>query len=540
MVDTMESDPTAVTPHRPGWYGALAGALAAAVALAFGELVSATNDDMPGLVLGMGEWVIDVAPGFVVAESIEELGSWGKRLLLPGITTTALLIAAALGHASLRISPRIGVVGFMAFGVLGGYTTARNPLSPALWSWILALLAAVVGAATLVFLLARLHRPTRLTTVFEDPRDPFATRRAFLGWSAGAGALALTGWGLSGPVRGRSAAEVAREELDLTGLAPSSTAPTTTSSIAPGPVTTTPFDGEVAGLSPWLTPNDRFYRIDTAISVPQVDPVDWTLEIKGMVDNPYALTFDDVLAMDLEEQVVTLSCVSNEVGGDLVGNARWLGVPLTRLLEEAGVQPGATQFVGRSVDNWTAGFPTDLLFDGRSAMLAIGMNGEPLPIDHGFPARLVVAGIYGYVSAVKWVTEIELTTWEDFDGYWIPRGWSKEGPIKTMSRIDVPRNRSAVTAGTTPIAGVAWSPPRGVDSVEVRVDEGPWWQCDLAVPGTDESWVQWKTTWDAAPGRHRIQVRAVDGEGQVQPIGPKRPAPDGAEGWHTVDVIVEA
>ena len=193
MVDTMESDPTAVTPHRPGWYGVLAGALAAAVALAFGELVSATNDDMPGLVLGMGEWVIDVAPGFVVAESIEELGSWGKRLLLPGITTTALLIAAALGRASLRISPRIGVVGFMAFGVLGGYTTARNPLSPALWSWILALLAAVVGAATLVFLLARLHRPTRLTTVLEDPRDPFATRRAFLAWSAGAGTLALTG-----------------------------------------------------------------------------------------------------------------------------------------------------------------------------------------------------------------------------------------------------------------------------------------------------------------------------------------------------------
>ena len=272
--------------------------------------------------------------------------------------------------------------------------------------------------------------------------------------------------------------------------------------------------------------------------MPQVDPRDWTLEIKGLVDNPYTLTFNEVLEMDLEEHVVTLSCVSNEVGGPLVGNALWLGVPIAKLLDRAGVRPEADQFVGRSIDDWTAGFPTDLLYDGRTALLAVGMNGEPLPIDHGFPARLVVAGIYGYVSAVKWVTEIELTRWDDFNGYWITKGWAKEGPMKTMSRIDVPRNRSQVVGGLSPIAGVAWSPPRGIRAVEVSVDDGPWWECDLAVPGTDESWVQWKTTWDPNPGDHVITVRAVDGDGNLQPIGPKAVDPDGAEGWHRIRVEV--
>ena len=295
---------------------------------------------------------------------------------------------------------------------------------------------------------------------------------------------------------------------------------------------------DIDGISSYITPNDSFYRIDTAASAPHVDPKNWSLEIKGMVDNPYTITWDELLAMPMEEHEITLSCVSNPVGGPLVGNAKWLGVPITTLLERAGVQPGADQFVGKSIDDWTAGFPTDRLHDGRSALLAIGMNSEPLPIEHGFPARLIVAGIYGYVSAVKWVTEIELTRWDDFDGYWIDKGWSKLGPMKTMSRIDVPRQASSVEAGATVLAGVAWSPPRGIHAVEVSVDDGPWWPCDLAVPGNDENWVQWRTTWNATEGRHKIKVRAVDGEEQIQPIGPKSVAPDGAEGWHQVTVSV--
>lgn len=530
----MEPDETPIVDH-PRWYGALAGFLAAAVALIFGEVVEAASDHIPGLVLGMGEWILDITPGAVAEESIDSLGSSGKSSLLPGITITALVIGAVLGDLSKRVSLRYGIVGFTLFGILGGFTTARNPQSPAVASWIAAIAAAALGIATLTWLLARLTRPTRLATVMEDPRDKRATRRAFLSWSAGAGAVAVTGIGVAGRIEGEGVADVARGELDFSGL---------TGADAPvsGPLDggfPGSFDG-VDGIGRYITPNNGFYRIDTAFSVPQVDPDEWSLSFTGMVDEPFTLTFDEILAMDLEEHDVTLSCVSNDVGGGLVGNATWLGVPVTSLLERAGVQPGATQFVGRSVDDFTAGFPTDLLYDGRTALLAVGMNGEPLPVIHGFPARLVVAGIYGYVSAVKWIEEIHLTRWEDFNGYWITKGWSKLGPMKTMSRIDVPNHDETVAAGTTVLAGVAWSPPRGISSVEIAVGDGDWSECEIAAPGSDENWVQWRTEWEAPPGQHILRVRATDGDGQIQPIGPKAVAPDGAEGWHAIRVNVVA
>jgi len=515
---------------HPRWYGAVAGVIAAAIALIFGEIVSAINEDIPGLVLGMGEWILDITPGEAAQASIENLGSTGKSSLLPGITITALLIGAVLGDLSKQISMRIGIAGLAVFGLLGGFTTARNPQSPAVASWIWAIVAALLAIATLVLLLTRLYRPTRLASFREDPLEKSATRRAFLTWSAGAGAVAATGFGIARGVGGQSVAEVARDNLDFSGTAP-------TSPLA-APITPGSFDA-VPGIGSYITPNNTFYRIDTALSVPQVDPDTWSLSFTGMVDNPYTLTFDEILAMDeLEEHTVTLSCVSNNVGGGLVGTANWLGIPITTLLDRAGVQDGATQFVGRSVDDWTAGFPTSALDDGRTALLAVGMNGEPLPIIHGFPARLVVAGLYGYVSAVKWIENINLTTWEDFNGYWISRGWSKNGPMKTMSRIDVPRHRAAVEAGTTVVAGVAWSPPRGIEAVEISVDQGDWRECEIAAPGSDETWVQWKTDWDATPGDHILQVRAIDGDGQLQPFGPKAVAPDGAEGWHAIAVAV--
>jgi DMSO/TMAO reductase YedYZ molybdopterin-dependent catalytic subunit len=533
------ADEGALGADHPRWFGALAGLIAAAVALVFGELVAAVSDTIPGLVLGMGEWIVDVTPGDIVRANIETLGSNGKAWLLPGITVVALILGAVLGELSQRVSLRIGVAGLGAFGVLGGFTTARNPQSPALASWIWALVAAGLGIATLVFLLARMHRPTRLATIMEDPRDKRATRRAFLGWSAGAGAVAVAGFGIAQKIQGQGVAEAARGELDFSGLTPTTTgAATTTPLPLADPVTAGSFD-EIAGIARFITPNDTFYRIDTAISVPQVDPDTWSLSFTGMVDNPYTLTFDEVLAMDLEEHVVTLSCVSNDIGADLVGTAKWLGVPLTQLLDRAGVQEGADQFVGRSVDDWTAGFPVDLLDDGRSALLAVAMNGEPLPISHGFPARLVVAGLYGYVSAVKWVEEIHLTTWDAFDGYWIPRGWSKNGPMKTMSRIDVPRHNDTVDAGLTAVAGIAWSPPRGISEVQISIDESDEWiPCEIAAPGTNETWVQWRTDWEATPGDHVLRVRAIDSDGQLQPIGPKAVAPDGAEGWHAIQVGV--
>ena len=260
-----------------------------------------------------------------------------------------------------------------------------------------------------------------------------------------------------------------------------------------------------------------------------------------MVDNPYEITFDEIQAMDLSDQVITLSCVSNDVGGNLVGNAVWTGVPLSVLLDRAGVQAGADQVVGRSVDDWTAGFPTELLYDGRNAILAIGMNGEFLPTNHGFPARLVVAGLYGYVSAVKWIDEIHLTTWDGFDGYWVPRGWSKEGPMKTQSRIDVPAGGRGLVAGQpTPIAGIAWAPTRGIERVEVSIDGEGWLPCTLGEALGDESWVQWHREWTPAAGRHQIRVRATDGDGATQSQQEVPPRPDGAEGWHTVNVNVGA
>jgi DMSO/TMAO reductase YedYZ molybdopterin-dependent catalytic subunit len=297
-------------------------------------------------------------------------------------------------------------------------------------------------------------------------------------------------------------------------------------------------DGEVPGLSSYITPNDRFYRIDTALRLPQVSPDDWRLTIGGMVDREVELTYDDVLAMELVERAITLSCVSNEIGGSLVGNAVWTGVPLLDVLELAGIDPAAEQVVGRSVDDWTAGFPVQALRDGREALLVVGMNGEPLPVRHGFPVRLVVAGLYGYVSAVKWLRSIELTTWDGFDGYWIPRGWSKEGPMKTASRIDVPERGATVDAGRVAVAGVAWAPTRGIERVEVRVDEGAWQRARLAGVANADTWVQWVFEWDATPGRHWLEVRAVDGAGEVQSPGPVPVAPDGAEGWHRRSVDV--
>jgi DMSO/TMAO reductase YedYZ molybdopterin-dependent catalytic subunit len=290
------------------------------------------------------------------------------------------------------------------------------------------------------------------------------------------------------------------------------------------------------GLSPLFTPTDSFFRIDTALRVPQVDPDSWALRVHGLVEREVVLTYDDLLAAPLEEVDITLQCVSNEVGGDLIGTARWTGVRLADLLERAGVGADAGQVVGRSVDGFEAGFPLEAVTDGRATIVAVAMNGEPLPTRHGFPARLVVPGLYGYVSATKWLAEVELTTWEGFDGYWIPRGWAKEGPVKTASRIDVPRPGSELPAGPTVVAGVAWAPTRGVERVEVQVDDGPWLEAQLSAPLSADTWVQWRAQVELPTGGPTVRVRAVDGRGDTQPEGPRPPAPDGAEGWHAVAV----
>jgi DMSO/TMAO reductase YedYZ molybdopterin-dependent catalytic subunit len=295
----------------------------------------------------------------------------------------------------------------------------------------------------------------------------------------------------------------------------------------------------VPGLSPILTPTRDFYRIDTALRLLPIDLDTWRLRIHGLVEEEVELDLDELVALGLVEHDVTLSCVSNEIGGGLVGTARWTGVPLPDVLALARPLPEATQLVGRSNDGWTAGFPTELAAT-PGALVAIGMNGEALPQQHGWPARLVVPGLYGYVSATKWLTELELTTWEGFDAFWIERRWSKEGPIKLASRVDVPTFNTIVPVGAVRAAGVAWGPDRGISRVEVRVDEGPWQDATLSDPLGTSTWVQWVTEVEVPEGRHDIQVRAYDGDGVQQRPGPRPVLPDGAEGWHRRTIRAEA
>ncbi len=330
--------------------------------------------------------------------------------------------------------------------------------------------------------------------------------------------------------------------------APSSTTPkaTTETATTPAPTTavapTTTESGFSKSFNPattYITPNDRFYRIETTPDIPQIDATTWSLTIDGLVDRPLTLSYADLLAREQVERTITLSCVSNDVGGRLVGNAVWEGVLLADLLREAGVQQGAEQVFTTSVDGWTCGFPVTAALDGRDAMLALRMNGEPLHPNHGYPVRLVVPGLYGYVSATKWLSSIKLATWAD-EGYWIRFGWSREAPVKTQCRIDLPRAGADLDAGPTFIAGVAWAPHTGVAKVEVRIDDGPWVEAELGDEDIDDAWRLWRLPWTATPGSHLLCARTTDKLGVTQTEEPSPPEPDGAAGYPYRGVTVLA
>jgi DMSO/TMAO reductase YedYZ molybdopterin-dependent catalytic subunit len=491
-------------------------------ALGINQLLAGLSSAVPSLVVSIGDAIVDHTPLSIVRASVQVSGTNDKPALLIGIVVTALLIGGVLGV--LAASRRwIGAAGFIVFGVLGAWAGSREPLATDIGAVAAAIVAGATGIAVLFWLLAAAD-----AAVTSDDEEAYAKdRRRFIAGAVAIGMFAAVS-ALVGRVLGASSiVEAARSEVALASGA--GTAETVTAGLS-----TT----EYPGLSPLYTPNDIFYRIDTALTTPQVDPAGWRLRFTGMVDNPYELTFDELLALPMVEQTITLCCVSNEVGGDLVGNARWLGVPLQDLLDQAGVQPGATQVVGRSVDDFTVGFPTAVLDGGRPALVAVGMNGEPLPADHGFPARLVVSGLYGYVSATKWLTEVEMTTLEAFDAYWIPRGWAKEAPVKTQSRIDTPRDKRSIAAATVAIAGVAWAQSRDIEKVEVQVDDLPWVEARLGERVSEHAWRQWVHPWDAEPGTHRVRVRATDGTGETQTEQVHKPRPDGATGYHTITVEV--
>lgn len=504
---------------------ALAGAAAVALSLGVSELAAGLIG-LPSLIEAVGDWVIDVSPTPVKEWAIDTFGTYDKLVLLIGIIVVSLLIGGLIGMLARRRFG-IAVAAFLGFGAAATLAAVRDPAVSVGVAAIPAGLAAITGLAALRWLYDRSPEEGAAEDGEDQAADP-SRRRFMIGIGGVIGVAAVAG------VAGR--ALVARSTRTVSGR----------SDVAlPAAAEALPSVPEAAelgvqGLSPVITPNADFYRIDTAfLSVPRVEVADWALSIEGRVDRPYSITYTDLLDMPLIERDVTLSCVSNEVGGDLVGNARWLGVPLADVLDRAGVRDDAEQVVGRSVDRFTVGFPVEAVYDGREALVAVGMNGEPLPLEHGFPARLVVAGLYGYVSATKWLSSIELTGWDEFDAYWIPRGWAKEAPIKTQSRIDTPTNGSSLEPGMHRIAGVAWAPHRGISRVEVRLGEdADWVEARLSEPLSDNCWRQWVVDWEAPAGTHRVQVRATDGDGEVQTDQIQRPAPDGATGWHTIQLSV--
>ncbi len=525
--------------------GALIGLACAVFALGVAEMIAGIVATWGSPVFDVGDRVIDLSPTFVTKFAIDTFGTNDKPALLIGIGVILAIYALVIGALAFRRRVEIGLGGFVLFGLIGIAAVLTKAADPGL----AATTPIVVGTALGALALYGSHRliSPDLETASRDGAEtspdenvelstpqPIGTRRQLLLRGGGAvGVLAFAG-GVTGAIgrsiRSRFSATESRAALRL---------PPADERLpeAPDGVTV-----DVEGVVPFYTPNETFYRIDTALTVPQLRTEDYQLTVSGMVDNTLNLSFDDLLARNVVEHDITMTCVSYRIGGDLVGNARWLGIRLDELLAEAGVSPEATQVVGRSIDNYTCGFPIEAATDGRNALVAFGMNGEPLPLIHGFPVRLIVPGLYGYVSATKWLTEIELTTFEDFKQYWFDgRGYAERAPIKIQSRIDSIDGLSTLEVGDdgmAAIGGVAWAQTRGISAVEIRIDDGEWQQAELGAALNDDTWRQWAYRWTPqSSGRIDITVRATDGDGDVQPEERTDPLPDGATGWHKIVVF---
>ncbi len=494
----------------------LAGATAGATGLAVAELVSALLRGRVSPVLAVGEWVIKVTPGAVAERAISTVGQADKPLLVAGVVAAVLALSALAGVVMLR-RRGVGTTLLMLLPLVAVLTGLTRPDARPV-DVLPSLIGGVTGLAVALWLVPR----ARMATSGSAEDGP--TRRRFL-TDVG---LAVLASGVLGAVsrwagRGRRAVEEARRALGQ-GLRP--------------PEQPSGVDLGVSGIAPWETPNAGFYRIDTALAPPLLEPVGWELRIHGMVERELRVTYADLVDRGMQSAWITLCCVSNEVGGELIGNAYWHGVRIDDLLAEAGVSPDADALLSTSQDGWTCGTPLVALSDGRDALLAIAMNGEPLPVEHGFPVRMVVPGLYGFVSATKWLVDWEVTRFDRFDAYWTERGWAEQAPIKTQSRIDTPRPNDSVVAGRIAVGGVAWAQHRGIARVELRVDDGDWQQATLARVPSIDTWVQWAWQWDAAPGRHTLTVRATDRAGATQPEQRTDVVPDGASGWHSVSLDV--
>jgi DMSO/TMAO reductase YedYZ molybdopterin-dependent catalytic subunit len=578
---------------RRAGLGAIAGVLAAATALGVGQLVAGLTGANGSPVVAVGQLQIDLTPPWLKNFAINEFGSDDKLVLVSGILVVLAIFAAVIGAlATLRLA--YGMAGLAVFAVIGLTAAATRPT--ATFADLLPTLAATAAAVIVLRVLvnrigpAGAPGPDSWTDTWSAGADELGGQphdaAADLGSSAASDLPAAPDlpvvpdlpvdadrpagpgrppggvirpsvpagtepWRPSGPRRrsflaASTAAAGVALAAELAGrlLAERSSVANARNALRiPKPSQSVPrlpagVNLDIPGLTPFVTSNANFYRVDTAIVLPQVAPSSWQLRIHGMVAREITLTFDELLRRPLIEDYVTLCCVSNPVGGPYISNALWLGASLASLLRQAGIQAGADQLLCTSVDGFTSGTPVQTVMDGRDALLAVAMNGQPLPVAHGFPARMVVPGLYGYVSATKWLTDINVTTFAGNYAYWAQRGWSQQAPIKTESRIDVPNGLSQIPAGRTAVAGVAWAQHKGIEAVEVRVDRGPWQQARLAaVPGID-TWRQWVWEWDATGGNHMLEARATDKTGYTQTAVEEPPEPNGATGYPMVQVTV--
>ena len=525
--------------------GVVVGVLSTFAGLAVAEVVTGLYRGASSPILPVGQEVIDATPRSVREWAIETFGTADKAVLVVGTLFSLAVIGSIVGILAVKGRIMAAYTVTVVVGLIGVWAVLERP-APTFGKLLPPIAGTLASMAVLWYLAGRpLEQQGRVALDGDVAEGDAVGRRSFVQAAATVGFVAALAAVVGRLLKGRF--DVDEERADLELPAPSDTAaPVVTVPASGAPEAAgagDPTDFGIDGVTPWVVPNADFYRIDTALAVPQVPKDSWSLHIHGMVDREITLTFADLLRRPMIERYVTLSCVSNEVGGDLVGNALFQGVRFKEVRDEAGIQPGATQVVSRSIDGWSCGSPTSVIMDGRDAMIAIAMNGEPLPPEHGYPVRLVVPGLYGYVSATKWVTEIELTRWEDFDAYWIPRGWAKEGPVKTMARIDRPRRKKSYSSnadGVIDIAGLAWAVHRGISKVEVSIDEGEWRECELAGVPSDDTWRQWRYRWSGAQaGDHDVRARAYDGAGEPQPEEPKSVAPDGAQGYHQVRFSVE-
>lgn len=490
---------------------ATAGVLAAAVVVGIGHLVAAivAPDSAPVLVVGAS--IVDRTPQPVKTAIIEQFGARDKLVLFACIGVGVLLLGAATGLLVRRT--RYGGAVFVVLGLAVAALAHSRPNADAL-SWVATAVGVAAGLAALAWMLS--------------PRSAVdRSRREFLGIAAAVATVAAGAY-VGSRVLATKLRDIAADRLRFP----------VPQARMPAPPVRPDMRIDTPSITPFTTPNRDFYRVDTALRIPAVSAAEWRLRIHGMVDRETVLTFEDLRSRQAVESMITLTCVSNEVGGNLAGNAVWTGYPIAGLLAEAGVAPDADMVLSRSVDGFTAGTPLAALRDGRDALLAVAMNGEPLPLAHGYPARLVVPGLYGYVSATKWVIDLEVTRFDRAQAYWTTRGWAEQAPIKTASRIDVPAAFGTVDAGPVVVAGVAWAQRRGIRSVEVQIDDGPWQRAELAAEYSIDTWRQWRWRWDATAGNHTIRVRATDGTGQRQTADRAAPIPDGASGWHSRVVTV--